>query len=265
MLKITSWNINSVRLRQDLVCEYLHHDMPDILCLQETKTEDMFFPHDVFKNMGYHHIIICGQKSYNGMAILSKTPLILKDNSQCEFLTGNNTRHLSVYIAEKNILLRNFYIPAGGDDADEEINPKFKHKMDFLRYLQQTLYPKPATAEIIVGDFNIAPHEHDVWSHKQLLKVVSHTPQETDMLNSIKESGAFCDIFRDLSNDTDKIYSWWSYRGKDWQKSNRGRRLDHIWCTSDLKHSVKEFKIFPDFRGKDKPSDHVPVRVTFDI
>ena len=262
MLKISSWNINSVRLRSNLVREYLAEDQPDILCLQETKTEDKFFPHDAFHDLGYIHQGITGQKSYNGVAILSRIPL---SNINTDMVTEDDgARHISVNIMDK-IKLRNFYIPAGGDDADEDINPKFKHKMTFLRTLRDAYEKDPSNNEIIVGDFNIAPHEHDVWSHKQLLKVVSHTPHEVALLTDWKEKADFYDILRERTDDKDKLYSWWSYRARDWEKSNRGRRLDHIWCSNNLKDKVTAHQIFSHYRGKEKPSDHVPITVTFDL
>lgn len=262
MLKITSWNINSVRLRAKLVQEFLTESAPDILCLQETKTEDKFFPHDAFQSLGYDFQEISGQKSYNGVAILSKIPL---SNSDISMITADDgARHISVTLMDK-IRLRNFYIPAGGDDADEEINPKFKHKMTFLRTLRDAYKKQPAKNEIILGDFNIAPHEHDVWSHKQLLKVVSHTPHEVALLTEFKNTANYYDILRERTQDTEKLYSWWSYRAKDWEKSNRGRRLDHIWCSHDLKDTVQDFEIASHYRGKEKPSDHVPISVIFDL
>jgi len=262
MPKIASWNINSVRLRIDLVLDFLGQAQPDILCLQETKTEDEFFPRAILAEKGYIHQHICGQKSYNGVAIISKIPFEEVDLPQGDFLQDNKTRLQAVRL-ENGIILRNFYIPAGGDIADEVLNDKFAHKMNLLRHLHKTFYAQPTTAEIIVGDFNIAPHEHDVWSHKQLLKVVSHTPQEVELLNQLKKSADFIDIFRDTAPHpaTDKIYSWWSYRGKDWQKSNRGRRLDHIWCSRDLSAMIGDKQIYQDYRGKDRPSDHVPIMV----
>jgi len=262
MLKISSWNINSVRLRAKLVEEYLTEARPDILCLQETKTEDKFFPHSNFESLGYQHQAITGQKSYNGVAILSKIPL---SNIDVTMITEEDgARHVSATIMD-TIRLRNFYIPAGGDDADEEVNPKFKHKMSFLRTLRDEYTQNPAKNQIIMGDFNIAPHEHDVWSHKQLLKVVSHTPHEVALLTEFKEKADFYDILRARTDDSEKLYSWWSYRARDWEKSNRGRRLDHIWCSNDLKDTVQNFEIASHYRGKEKPSDHVPISVTFDI
>ena len=111
-----------------------------------------------------------------------------------------------------------------------------------------------------MGDFNIAPHENDVWSHKQLLKIVSHTPVETEKLEHFRATANFVDTARHFTPDDEKSYSWWSYRAKDWQKSNRGRRLDHIWVSSNLKADLSGYKCLKDARGwEPKPSDHAPV------
>ena len=112
---------------------------------------------------------------------------------------------------------------------------------------------------IIVGDFNIAPFENDVWSHKQLLKVVSHTPIETNIFKKFIFDSELLDIVRELISKEKKLYTWWSYRNKDWKKSNRGRRLDHIFISKDLLQSVNKIEIIEDIRGWEKPSDHIPI------
>ena len=258
-LKIVSWNINSVRLRINMVLDFLQLHQADILCLQEIKCETDLFPYDAFKQAGYENCYVIGQKSYNGVAIISKIPLthinianVTGDQDGARFISAN---------LPSGVVLKNYYIPAGGDIADETENVKFKHKMDFVRSLCDTATPN--IPQIILGDFNIAPYEHDVWSHKQLLKVVSHTPQEVYLLNNFKQAGDFCDIARHFHDASQKVYSWWSYRSKDWQKSNRGRRLDHIWCSNSLKDSIKNFDIYQDYRNHERPSDHVPIAIEY--
>ena len=120
---------------------------------------------------------------------------------------------------------------------------------------------KSSSKTIIVGDFNIAPYEHDVWSHKQLLKVVSHTPAEVERLNALRDSLGWCDVARHFVAPEQKLYSWWSYRNRDWRKSDRGRRLDHIWVTPSLTSALQAFHIQKDARDWQQPSDHVPVVV----
>ncbi len=117
---------------------------------------------------------------------------------------------------------------------------------------------------ILVGDLNVAPLENDVWSHKQLLDVVSHTPVETDLLAKAKAAFDWIDVTREFVAPDKKIYSWWSYRAADWETSDRGRRLDHIWFSQGLKGAAQKHAILKDARGWPQPSDHVPVVVTFD-
>lgn len=260
-MKIASWNINSVRLRENLVRKLLKQESIDILCLQETKVKDELFPLERFKEDGYTNILFSGEKSYNGVCIISKTPLKLIEKRA---LYNEDKRHIAAsFSTEDNtrINLHNFYIPAGGDIPDVDENPKFKHKLDYNKLMKEYLQKQYSKDDnlIILGDFNIAPYEQDVWSHKQLLKVVSHTPIEVEKLLETKDSLSFVDISREFVDEAEKLYSWWSYRNKDWKKSNRGRRLDHIWCTPALKKYIKNFYILKEARDWERTSDHVPV------
>jgi exodeoxyribonuclease-3 len=112
---------------------------------------------------------------------------------------------------------------------------------------------------ILVGDLNIAPYEHDVWSHKQLLDVVSHTPVETALLEAVREAGGWIDAMRNFVPLDRKLYTWWSYRAQDWAASDRGRRLDHVWVTPPLRARLLGIDVLRDARGWNRPSDHVPV------
>ncbi len=264
-LTIASWNINSVRLRAGLVTHYLQNWQPDVLCLQETKCPDGQFPTSAFTSIGYEHIAICGQPGYHGVAIISKRPFESQDS--IEFCNKGDARHVSVKLTDgPNI--HSLYIPAGGDTPDPVTNEKFAHKLQFLDELE-ALMTKDNLAKagptILVGDLNIAPHENDVWSHKQLLKVVSHTPIEVERLNSIIKTGGWDDVLRTSQSDDTKLYSWWSYRAKDWEKSNRGRRLDHIWLDQQLSSKCIDTQILTEARGWERPSDHVPVMATLDM
>ena len=118
---------------------------------------------------------------------------------------------------------------------------------------------------VLVGDLNIAPYENDVWSHKQLLNVVSHTPIETEQLNKLIDASNWVDVGRKFIPKNEKLYSWWSYRNKDWKKSNRGRRLDHIWVSKDLDTILKSFLSCKEIRDWEKPSDHVPLILELSI
>lgn len=259
-MKIVTWNINSVRLRAPIVVKLMKEEKPDIICLQETKTPDEFFPHEVFEKQGYKHIHIHGMKSYNGVCILSRVPF--KRTDIHHRVGKEDCRHIAAQF--DGFELHNLYIPAGGDEPDRKVNEKFGHKLDFVDEMADWFSSTYTSRKslIALGDFNIAPQEHDVWSHKQLLKVVSHTPIEVEKLGRMYASLNWQDAVRHFVPEEEKCYSWWSYRNKDWKKSNRGRRLDHIWVTPPLKKKLKGYKILSHYRDLEKPSDHVPVMIT---
>jgi exodeoxyribonuclease-3 len=265
-LTIATWNINSVRLRMPLVEKFLSENRPDVLCLQETKCPDELFPYAPLIALGYQHVAVHGQKGYHGVATISRHPIEVVEKRR--FFGVEDSRHLSVklHVGGKTLLLHNFYVPAGGDEPDPEINPKFKHKLGFIDEMRAIhgLFDGES-ASVLVGDLNIAPLEHDVWSHKQLLNVVSHTPVETTGLEAMRKGGGWADLMRHNVPDEQKIYTWWSYRAQDWQASDRGRRLDHIWSSANLVESLKGIDIFRTARGWDRPSDHVPVMASFSL
>ena len=258
-MKLATWNINSVRLRIDLVARFLKEHQPDVLALQETKVMNALFPAEAFARLGYVHQAVHGQKGYHGVAVLSRLPF--KKTSSREFCENPDCRHIAVTL-ENGVELHDFYVPAGADVPDPVANPKFAHKLAFLREMAGFFAKRKGRREhpmILVGDLNVAPLENDVWSHKQLLDVVSHTPVETGLLAEVKESFDWLDATRHFVPPSEKIYSWWSYRAADWQASDRGRRLDHIWVSQALKGALKSQSIVKAMRGWDKTSDHVPV------
>ena len=259
-LTVCTWNINSVRLREGLVCALLEREAPDVLCLQETKTRDETFPHDRFDALGYTHRLIRGDKGYNGVAILSRLPLAATDPAP--LCAEGHARTIAGRL-ELGLEIHNLYLPAGGDEPDPEANPKFAHKLDFVRRLAEWGRGRSGPA-ILVGDLNIAPRSDDVWSHKQLLTVVSHTPVETEGLDGAREAGGWTDVVRAAIPDG-PLYSWWSYRARDWRASDRGRRLDHIWASADVAARSTGARVLKDARGWEKPSDHAPVFATFDL
>jgi exodeoxyribonuclease-3 len=263
-MKLVTWNINSVRLRLGLVMRLLKMEQPDVLCLQETKVVNDLFPRKAFRDLGYVHQAIHGQKGYHGVATLSKIPFTETDSRS--FCDNADCRHIQVTL-ETGIELHNFYVPAGADIPDPVVNPKFAHKLGFLREMAalfETRNDKGRARAILVGDLNVAPLENDVWSHKQLLDVVSHTPVETELLGQAKAAFDWVDVTREFVPENEKIYSWWSYRAQDWEASDRGRRLDHIWVSQGLKGAVQSQAILKAMRGWTQPSDHVPVVAVLD-
>jgi len=205
-MKIITWNINSVRLRLQLVLDLLANQQPDVLCLQETKCPDDQFPHDAFEAAGYCHRAIRGEKGYNGMAILARQ--LLHDVRHLNWVGRQDCRHLAATLAS-GIDIHNFYIPAGGDVPDPATNDKFAHKLEFLKELEDWSRDQTDQPAVLVGDLNIAPRDDDVWSHKQLLKIISHTPLETDGLNAVMAAGGWQDAVRQMIPDG-PLYSWWS-------------------------------------------------------
>ena len=261
-MRIATWNINSVRLRIHHVLRFMKEQNIDILCLQETKTPDEFFPRDELEKIGFKHQYYRGEKSYNGVAIISKFEFT--DTGYLNWCEKDDTRHIYIKL-NKNIEIHNFYVPAGGDEPDTSINPKFDHKISFINEMKNYFSSNTKKNKILVGDLNIAPLEHDVWSHKQLLNVVSHTPLETDILLDLIQTGDWVDIMREFVPFNEKLYSWWSYRNRNWEISDRGRRLDHFWISKNIFSLVKSGVIYKDTRSWEKPSDHVPIIVDIDI
>ncbi len=267
-LKVTTWNINSVRLRLDQVGRALDEIGPDVLCLQETKCPGDCFPLGRLQGFGYPHVAQIGQKGYNGVAILSRYPLAtIQGRSWCE---RDDARHLSVTLgpeagAAAGIAIHDFYVPAGGDVPDPKLNPKFAHKLQFLSEMHRWAAGRERRPAILVGDLNVAPLEHDVWSHKQLLGVVSHTPVETAVLEALREVGGWTDGARHLTPGPTRIYTWWSYRSPDWAAADKGRRLDHVWVSADLTATLRSVNVYRQARAWLRPSDHVPVTATLEL
>jgi len=265
-LSVATWNINSVRLRLPIVRRFLAEFQPDVLCLQEIKCADELFPADAFRDAGYGHIAISGQKGYHGVATIARRPIEIVEKR--DFCAKGDCRHVAVKVAAggKTVLLHNFYVPAGGDEPDPEINPKFRHKLDFVEEMRAVRAGFDGeSASVLVGDLNIAPLEADVWSHKQLLNVVSHTPVETEGLESMRIGGQWRDLMREHTPEPERIYTWWSYRARDWAASDRGRRLDHIWSSANLAPALQDITVLKQARGWERPSDHVPVIARFGL
>jgi exodeoxyribonuclease-3 len=260
-MRLTTWNINSVRIRTEQVARFVAEQAPDVLCLQEIKCQEGEFPREAFADMGLPHLAISGQKGWHGVAIASRLPI--EPAAPLEVCREGHARCITARIA--GIEVQNFYIPAGGDLPDRTLNRKFDHKLDFFERLTALAAARdPKAPMVMVGDLNVAPSEYDVWNHRFMLKVVSHTRPETEAMAALMAAGGFTDMVRAAFPEPEKLASWWSYRAEDFRKSNRGLRLDHIWVTPGLRAAgfrdgPVSARIHEDVRAWEKPSDHAPV------
>ena len=259
ILKIASWNINSVRFRLEIVERFLREEAPDVLCLQETKTVDESFPAGPLRQLGYNHQVIHGQPNYHGVAIVARVPI--REDDRLDWQANGEARHVGVRL-DNGLRLENVYVPAGGEVPDRTVNPKFGQKLDFLERMigwSEAL----SMPTLLVGDFNVAPLECDVWSHKQLIDVVSHTPIEIDALARLQAAHGWIDLGRKFVPPPERLYTWWSYRAKDWAASDRGRRLDHMWASPAVAAQATAHHVHEGCRAWLKPSDHVPIVTEF--
>lgn len=263
MITIATWNINSVRLRADQVERFVAAHAPDVLCLQEIKCAEKAFPHAVFERLGYVHRAVHGQKGYHGVATVSRVPF--REMGRHDWQDNGEARHVGVELLGpgQGLLLENVYIPAGGDVPDREVNPKFGQKLDFLERMTRWAdgLDRPT---VIVGDFNIAPLDCDVYDHKALLKVVSHTPVEVAALGRFADAHGWVDLGRKHIPAPERNYSWWSYRAF-WRDKDQGRRLDHMWASPQVAAQSRHHRFVEDTRRWDSPSDHVPLLTGFDL
>ena len=262
-MRICTWNVNSVRIRTDHIGRLLRAARPDVLCLQETKVTDDCFPLSAFTRHGFTHHLVHGMKGYNGVAILSRLPF--KDAGVIDWCGRQDCRHIHVRLPG-GVELHNLYVPSGGDVPDPEANDKFAHKLAFLDAVTEWLAGNRSARRrlILVGDLNVAPLETDVWSHRQMLRVVSHTPVEVERFARLQAAIDLQDAVRHFVLPEERLYSWWSYRARDWRASDRGRRLDHVLVTPPLVKRLRQAKILKNARDWQPPSDHVPVVVEVD-
>jgi exodeoxyribonuclease III len=269
-LRIATWNINSVRARLELVTKFVKAYAPDIVCLQEIKASNSDFPVQAFRNEGYRHISMNGQKMHHGVAIVSKVPLA--GEAKHDWQGNGEARHVGVAVNGfgfrgvgtngSAVRLENVYAPAGGEEPDMTEGSKFVQK---LAYYDRMLdwAKKLEQPTILMGDLNIAPLPDDVWSHKALKDVVSHTEIEIEKMDAVVAAHGFIDVGRLVTPAPGRLHTWWSYRAADWQASDKGRRLDHVWVSPGLKGHIHDCFVAEDVRGWEKPSDHAPVIVDF--
>ena len=256
-MKITTWNVNSLTARLQHVLDWTAANPVDVLCLQELKLTDDKFPLDVLRAAGYEHCAVFGQKTYNGVAIMSRQPLA----DVAKNIAGFEDEHSRVIAATLDtpdgpIRVVNGYFVNGQAPGTD----KFQYKMSWLRglcdWLRSELERHPRT--VLLGDFNIAPEDRDSFDPEGLRETIHHTTEERDHFRKLVELG-LADSFR-LFEQPEKSYSWWDYRMLGYQK-NRGLRIDHILVSEPLKPRVKGCSIDRTPRKWKQPSDHAPVTV----
>ena len=253
---ISSWNVNSVRARIENIKSYLLKYKPDIVMMQEIKTEDVNFPYDDFSAMDYESHVF-GQKSYNGVAIISKGKLknirtdLIKDK-----LKQSRIISAELEYKKKNIQLINIYTPNGNPVDTEKYDYKKKWLEDLIKQLK--IISKKNPNIIVAGDFNIIPAAEDVYNYKSFENDALYKLEIRKKFREILNLG-FKDIFRYIYPDKEE-YTFWDYMRGAWQKNN-GMRIDHFLVTNSLIENIKDIKINKYPRGKEKPSDHTPVEI----
>lgn len=257
-LKIATWNVNSLRQRLDHLARLTSEVGPDVVCLQETKVADESFPEEAVRAMGYEHLLIHGQKAYNGVAILSRQPFEAEDTRG--WCGKDDRRHAFVRLAG-GLELHNFYVPSGGATPDPEQNDKFAHKLAFLTEMAAWATESKLSERraVIVGDLNVAPLEADVWNHKRLLRSVGHTPVESAHMARLLDAGGLIDAVRHFVPASEPVFTWWGYRFPQAVEKNYGWRLDHVLVTPPLTGALSGLRVIKETRTWEKPSDHVPV------
>jgi len=262
-LRIVTWNVNSVRQRLEHIARFTTQWQPDVLCLQETKVQDGEFPLPDLQEMGYSHCVFRGQKSYNGVAILSRLPFEIQDHRiWCD---NDDKRHVTVTLpfgSGAPLELHNFYVPSGGPKPDLLANEKFAHKLMFLDEMAEWIRTHSRDRRVmLVGDLNVAPLEKDVWNHKRLLRSVGHTPVESERIAALLQAGDLIDVGRHFVPAEEPLYTWWGYRFPQAFERDYGWRLDHALVSAPLRHALQDMAIVRETRAWERPSDHVPLVV----
>ncbi len=256
-MKIATWNVNSINVRMRQLLDWLQDAKPDVVCVQETKTVDEKFPELELKAAGYE-TVFTGQKSYNGVAILSKFPI---SDVQKNFRDDDDEAPKRVIAATvKDIRIVNTYVPNGSELGSD----KFKFKLDWLQRLRR-MFDETCNVQkdvLLCGDFNVAMSDLDVWNPAAMEGKLHFSRPERAAVTYVKQWG-FTDLFREKNGDVQE-YSWWDYRAGMWQK-NQGLRIDHIWTSPSLTAKCESCRIDRSTRSLELPSDHAPVIAEFSV
>jgi exodeoxyribonuclease-3 len=255
-MKIATWNINSVRAREARLLAWLAKAGPDVLCLQETKTEDPGFPQDALRAAGYH-VALFGQKSYNGVAIAAKHELAEVSRGFGDGEPDDEARVIAATVDGVRVI--SVYVPNGQDLGTDKYTYKLAWYRRLRRYLDRTA--TPATPLAICGDFNVTSDDKDVWSPAQWAGKIHCSPDERAALAEVLGFG-LVDLFRAKTPDGG-VYSWWDYRGVSFFK-NQGLRIDYVFATPPVAARCTACVIDRDARKGQDASDHAPVIATLD-
>jgi exodeoxyribonuclease-3 len=255
-MRIAAWNVNSIRARLDHVNDWLKSAQPDVLCMQETKVVDADFPTDSFARLGYETVRV-GQKTYNGVAILSRHPISDAMIGHSEARPDDNARLISATISGVRVI--SAYVP-NGKNLD---SPSYAEKLDWLTRLRKTLDQSadPSSPVVLCGDFNIARDGRDVFDAKQMAGKIHFSEAEHRALDNVLAFG-LKDSFRELHQEGE-LFSWWDYRMGAFRR-NRGLRIDYVFANEPVIGSLKNASIDVEPRRWEKPSDHAPVLIDFD-
>lgn len=255
-MKIATWNVNSIRVRLEAVLNWMNQAQPDILCLQEIKVTDEFFPVDSFEALGYQ-VVVSGQKTYNGVAIISKHKTTEVQTEFPDYDAEGQKRFIAATIGGVRVV--NVYVPNGSAPD----SPKFTYKLEFIRQLLSYLHRNYDPKELLVltGDFNVAPEPRDVYDVDEMEGEIGFHPEERAALAELMGWGLE-DIFRRHYEESG-FYSWWDYRAGAFRR-DLGLRIDHIWATMPLADLSLESGMDKEQRSLQKPSDHIPVWAIFD-
>ncbi len=255
VLKLASWNVNSLKVRLEQVLAWLDTTQVDILALQETKVIDALFPAQVFEDSGYH-VVFSGQKTYNGVAMISKYPI---ESTVTDLPGFDDPQRRILATTIQGIRVINLYVPNGAAVGTDKYEYKLRWLVEVSAFIQQQLKEYPLLA--VVGDFNIAPEDRDVHDPIAWKDAVLVSPKEREAFAGLMALG-LNDSFRNFPQAAE-AYSWWDYRAAAFRR-NRGLRIDHILLSDALNRHCLESRIDIEPRRHERPSDHAPVWVTLD-
>jgi exodeoxyribonuclease-3 len=255
-MKIATWNVNSIRVRLEAVLNWIEKEQPDVLCLQEIKVTDELFPAEPFEALGYQ-VAVSGQKTYNGVAILSRYEVTEVLAGFPDYDAEGQKRLIAATVGRVRVV--NVYVPNGSAPD----SPKFIYKLEFIKQLSNYMKRLHLIEEnlVLVGDFNIAPEPRDVYNAEEMEGEIGFHPEERSALAALKKWG-FEDVFR-RHREEGGFYSWWDYRAGAFRR-DMGLRIDHIWASPSLASLSLECGMDRTQRSLPKPSDHIPVWATFD-